>query len=80
MIRKKPAPHLMRGGHRFSLRPLISQGPEFKAKLARIARRDREAVSSRHCEERKRRSNPAFFLPLNGLLRFARNDSLEADW
>jgi hypothetical protein len=48
-------------GAQHSLRPLISQGQEFKAKLARKARRDREAVSSRHCEERKRRSNPAFF-------------------
>jgi hypothetical protein len=29
----------------------------------------------RHCEERKRRSNPASFFPLQaGLLRFARND------
>jgi hypothetical protein len=32
----------------------------------------------RHCEERLRRSNPAFFLPWRfkkaGLLRFARND------
>jgi hypothetical protein len=29
---------------RHSLRPLISQGQDFKAKLARKARRDREAV------------------------------------
>ena len=33
-------------GARYSLRPLISQGQEFKAKLARKARRDREAVST----------------------------------
>jgi hypothetical protein len=32
-------------GTRFSLRPLISQGQEFQAKLARNARRDREAVT-----------------------------------
>jgi hypothetical protein len=32
-------------GARHSLRPLISQGQEFKAKLARKPRRDREAVS-----------------------------------
>jgi hypothetical protein len=29
---------------------------------------------SRHCEERKRRSNPFFALLPHGLLRFARND------
>jgi hypothetical protein len=34
-------------GARHSLRPLISQGQEFKAKLARNTRRDREAVSAR---------------------------------
>jgi hypothetical protein len=28
----------------------------------------------RHCEERLRRSNPAFFSRRDGLLRFARND------
>jgi hypothetical protein len=34
-------------------------------------------VSQRHCEERKRRSNPLLLaLPLYGLLRFARNDDL----
>src|SRR5882672_11598736 len=31
-------------------------------------------ISHRHCEERKRRSNPCQSLPLDGLLRFARND------
>ena len=31
-------------------------------------------VSTRHCEERKRRSNPWHSKPRDGLLRFARND------
>jgi hypothetical protein len=35
-------------------------GWSFQAKLARHARRDREIMSIRHCEERKRRSNPLF--------------------
>ena len=36
-------------GARHSLRPLITQGQEFKAKLARIARRDREAMAAHGC-------------------------------
>src|ERR1700760_3497504 len=32
------------------------------------------SVSPRHCEERKRRSNPRLGLLRHGLLRFARND------
>jgi hypothetical protein len=59
-------------GTRLSLRPLISQ--EFKAKLARIARRDREVVSSRHCEEHSDEAIHSFFVLCHGLLRFARND------
>jgi hypothetical protein len=38
---------------RHSLRPLISQGQEFKAKLGRNARRDRGVVSGRRGEERR---------------------------
>ena len=57
---------------RHSLRPPNGGTRKFLAKLARIARRECEVVSRRHCEERKRRSNP-FLLP-HGLLRFARND------
>jgi hypothetical protein len=43
-------------------------------------RREDERVFRRHCEERKRRSNPAFFITSQeaGLLRFARNDELKA--
>ena len=33
-------------------------------------------ASRRHCEERKRRSNPSIPAPRHGLLRFARNDAL----
>jgi hypothetical protein len=36
-------------GARHSLRPLISQGQEFNAKLARNPRRDRGTVSARRC-------------------------------
>src|ERR1700750_973393 len=32
---------------------------------------------SRHCEERKRRSNPEVITARTGLLRFARNDELK---
>ena len=43
----------------------------FRQSSGDIARRDREAVSLRHCEERKRRSNPTFVLLRHGLLRGA---------
>jgi hypothetical protein len=36
-------------GTRLSLRPLISKGGKFPAKLARMARRDREAMSTTTC-------------------------------
>ncbi len=49
---------------RHSLRPLIFSGQEFKANLGRIAPRERGVLfwklGQRHCEERKRRSNPFF--------------------
>jgi hypothetical protein len=49
-------------GTRLSLRPLISQGQEFQAKLARIARRDRELVFEASLRgAKRRRSNPFFF-------------------
>jgi hypothetical protein len=39
--------------------PHALTGRKFKASLGRNAPRDREIVSSRHCEEHLRRSNPA---------------------
>jgi hypothetical protein len=53
----------VRPSTRHSLRPRL-EGGTFKAKLAPSTRRDRETVSRRHCEERKRRSNPLFRSPL----------------
>ena len=48
-------------GARHSLRPHFGEGGNLRANLGRNAPRECESVSSRHCEERKRRSNPAFF-------------------
>src|SRR6202521_6339346 len=56
-------------GTRHSPRPLW--GGIFFARLGRIAPRDRGCVyewARRHCEERKRRSNPFFFARRDGLL------------
>jgi hypothetical protein len=61
-------------GHPAFPAPSDFQGQEFKAKLARKARRDREVVSSRHCEERSDEAIHSFFVLRDGLLRFARND------
>ena len=41
-----------------------------------VMRRENADVYPRHCEERKRRSNPRFVVLLYGLLRSARNDEL----
>src|SRR5260221_11032127 len=51
--------------------PHALNGAENSAQLGRITPRDREDVSSRHCEERKRRSNPAFCLAAPKLDCFA---------
>ena len=58
---------------RSSLRPLFSEGKR-RTSLGRNMPRDRAAISSRHCEERMRRSNQHLHLRRDGLLRFARND------
>jgi len=42
--------------------PHALTGRRILSRLGRIAPRDCELISRRHCEERKRRSNPAFFL------------------
>jgi hypothetical protein len=58
---------------RLSLRPRLSRRVKDDANLGRIAPRDRETVSSRHCE----RSEAIQLSSLRrGLLRFARNDGL----
>jgi hypothetical protein len=50
-----------------------SQALAPSATTAKPLRRDDEN-NHRHCEERKRRSNPSLNLPNYGLLRCARND------
>jgi hypothetical protein len=62
---------------RHSLRPLIGRVRNFKAKLARNARRDCEIVSGRHCEERSDEAIHSSYTWRDGLLRFARNDGLK---
>src|SRR4051812_30266044 len=55
--------------------PSCFLGVKIDAKLGRISPRECEVISGRHCEERLRRSNPAFLVAAKaGLLRFARND------
>jgi hypothetical protein len=56
---------------RLSLRPLLSRRVKDDANLGRIAPRECEVISRRHCEERKRRSNPPFFLSAKKLDCFA---------
>jgi hypothetical protein len=51
-----------------------SQALAPSATTAKPLRRDDESNHRRHCEERKRRSNPSHNLPNYGLLRYARND------
>jgi hypothetical protein len=61
----------VRAGTRSSLRPLVFGADEFLAK-ARAHRAARTWMCVlRHCEEHLRRSNPAFFLRRDGLLRGA---------
>jgi hypothetical protein len=47
---------------RHSLRPLISRGRDVKAKLARIARRERGRIFCRHCEKRSDEAIHSCFL------------------
>jgi hypothetical protein len=54
--------------------PHALTGRTILSKLGRFASRDREIVSTRHCEERMRRSNPAFCRAAPKLDRFAGND------
>src|ERR1019366_394812 len=63
-------------GARHSPRP---PGRRNFASLGRFAPRDREAMSRRHCEERKRRSNPAFQFatPTMDCFACARNDGYD---
>jgi hypothetical protein len=77
---------------RHSLRPLIGEGGSFQEKLARNARRDREAAfenaatslrganGSRECAPDDRLRDEAIhssYTWRDGLLRFARNDGLK---
>jgi hypothetical protein len=61
-------------GARHSLRPLLGEGGRFEVKTRADTRRDREAVSCRHCEERSDEAIHSSLLLPHGLLRFARND------
>src|SRR5579859_3009905 len=58
--------------------PSIFLGRKILAQLGRPASRQRGRVSNlrRHCEERKRRSNPGLAAVDYGLLRLARNDDV----
>jgi hypothetical protein len=59
---------------RHSLRPLMGGKQDVYGKTRADMRRDREAVSCRHCEERSDEAIHSFLALRDGLLRFARND------
>src|ERR1044072_1684205 len=57
---------------RSSLRPLTGRAGSFQANLGQFMSRDRETISTRHCERSEAIHDPA--QRKNGLLSFARND------
>jgi hypothetical protein len=63
-------------GARHSLRPRFREGGKLLANLGRMARRECELTSWRHCE-RSEAIHSSSFAPRDGLLRCARNDDFK---